>query len=187
MTGPAPCGQGVIGVLVARIGGRRRARLLARHHARTGAQARSAIADRIRAGEQVGAVPYGYRSCDGPRRRLAVDESTAAVVAQIFTWRATDRIGATVIARRLHADPERYPPPRDTTGTRRRWTRGTVRHILANPAYTGRRVWGRTHQGRPVPAHQWAASAHDAHAALIDDLTFHAAQRPLGRPRSTRG
>lgn len=187
MTAAAPRGGGAIGVLVARLGGRRRARLLARHHARTGAQARTAVAERIRAGEQVGALPYGYRSCNGPRRGLGVDESTAPVVVQIFTWRVTDRIGATVIARRLDADPDRYPPPRDTSGARRRWTRGIVRHILANPVYTGRRVWGRTHQGRPAPAHRWATSAHDAYPALIDDLTFHAAQRPLGPPRSKHG
>lgn len=181
--GRALRGEGVLGGPVAWVGARRLARSLTRHHARTGVLAHAAIAARVRAGDQVGAVPYGYRRGEGPRRRLIVDEPTAAVVVRIFTWRATSRIGATRIAGRLDADPDRYPPPLDTRGVRRRWTRGLVRHILANPAYTGRHVWGRTHHGRPVPAAGWVASAPNAHPRLVDDLTFNAAQRLLSRGR----
>lgn len=196
MTGRAPGSGAVFGALVGRITGWRRARFLARHHARTGAQARTAIADRIRAGDHVGAAPYGYRiAVDSStprqgvrqRRTLIVDEVTAPVVVQIFTWRATNRIGATVIARRLDADLDRYPPPTDANGARRRWTRGVVRHVLAKLVYTGRRVWGRTCDGRSTPGDEWVASERYAHPALVDDLTFRAAQRALGPTRSGRG
>lgn len=166
---------------------RRRARELARHHTLTGALARAAVADRIRAGEHLGAAPYGYRIRVVPgdphalaaRGVLIPDESTTAVVRQIFTWRTTDRIGPTVIAQRLTADPQRYPPPRRADGTARTWTRGIVRHILTNPVYIGHRTWGRTRQGRPTPARQWVASPRDAYPPLVDQLTFTAAQRPL--------
>lgn len=183
-TWPARCWARAFGPILRR----RRARELARHHAFTGALARAAVADRIRAGEHLGAAPYGYRVRTGaldvggsaaPTRGLIPDETTAAVVRQIFTWRATDRIGPTVIARRLTVDPQRYPPLQRADGSSRRWTRGIVRHILTNPVYSGHRTSGRTRQGRPTSAQQWVASPADAYPPLVDQLTFNAAQRPF--------
>jgi len=153
---------------------RRRARELARHHTLTGALARAAVADRTRAGEHLDAAPYGYRI-----RVVPEDPHALAARGVLIPDESTDRIGPTVIAPRLTADPQRYPPPRRAVGTARPWTRGIVRHILANPVYIGHRTWCRTQQGRPTPARQWVASPRNAHPSLVDQLTFNAAQRPL--------
>lgn len=166
---------------------RRRSRMLARHHAATGAKAQAAIAARIRSGDHVGAVPYGYDlhpsthhgPVAAPRRTLVPDPVTASVVVQIFTWRTEHDLGATMIAAALAADPHRYPSPRRRDGGHRPWTRSVVRHILANPVYLGRPAWGRTHRGRPAPTSTWVLPEHRFHPALINPDTFYLAQQPL--------
>lgn len=173
----------VAGYVVGRARARRRARQLG---VRAGARAQVVIAERVRAGQHVGAAPYGYQvSGSGARRRLRIDRTEAAVVRQIFDWRIADKVGATVITRRLMADPQRFPPPRGRDGRPRPWIAKSVTRLLTNPVYTGHTMWGRTRHGRSLPPEQWVTSSDGAHYPLIDPTVFLLAQRPLRSRRRT--
>lgn len=165
---------------------------LAAHHAETTRRARAAMVDIVQAGYQIGPPPYDYRSLhirvtdpsghSKLRVVLVPDWQTAAVVKQIFTWRADHSMTFTVIAARLNSDPRQYPAP----APNRRWTAKTVRRIVTNVKYTGRQVWARTIAGRPAPIEQWVTSAPKVHEPLVDERTFHRAQpRPSGHLPST--
>src|SRR6201984_2019582 len=128
--------------------------------------------------------------------RLEPDPETAHVVQWMFAQRLAGHSVAR-ITRALNdagvpcpsaADPERNP---HRTGAA--WTLRTVAAILANPRYTGRQVWNRQ-PSEPVlvdPAdtglgHKqvqrwnlpegWVISKHPAHAALVSEADFIAAQ-----------
>jgi site-specific DNA recombinase len=96
------------------------------------------------------------------------------------------------------ADPGRNP---HRTGTA--WTLRTVAAILANPRYTGRQVWNRQRTGFDLvdPANTalghrqvqrwnlpegWVISRHPAHAALVSETDFIAAQDATA-PRGPAG
>ncbi len=146
------------------------------------------LAEHALDGWNIGPAPYGYVAARVPhpvpvkasqgrsKTRLALDPVRAPVIEQIFTWRVIDKLGMTTIAKRLNADPARYPAPRPESG----WTTQTVFAVLGNPKYTGHMVYGRrrTRQGRrvKVPADQWLWSPQPAHPAIIDRDTWHAAQ-----------
>jgi len=78
-------------------------------------------------GYNIGGAPYGYapdriahpnpaKAAQGrTKTRLVLDAHRAPVVAQIFTWRTVDKLGATTIANRLNADPAAYPSPKPAT------------------------------------------------------------------------
>jgi hypothetical protein len=139
-------------------GNRNQLDVLAAHHAETTRRARHALAELVRAGYQIGPPPYGYRTMriritdptgHSKLRTILVPEwHTAAVVAQIFYWRAEQRLSFTAIARRLNSDPPRYPTPTQFG----RWNAEAVKRITTNPKYTGRQVWARTIAGRPAPS-----------------------------------
>jgi Recombinase len=165
------------------------AAVLAAHHAETTQRARRAMVELVRAGYQIGPAPYGYHTLrirvtdtTGHARFRVVlvpDWHTASVVTQIFYWRADQGLGFRAIARRLNAEPRRYPSP-SRSGP---WTPGAVRRVVTNPRYTGRQVWARTVAGRPAPVEQWVTSAPMVHEPLIDDRTFHRARpRTAGQP-----
>ncbi len=138
-------------------------------------------------GWNIGTPPYGYTAERIPhpvpvkaaqgrtKSRLALDPVPAAAVAQIFTWRACERLGVTTITARLHADPEQYPPPKGGL-----WTEIGVYNILANPKYTGHMVWNRTSKrngGRHLnPPAEWIWTPKPAHPAIITRELFDAAQ-----------
>ncbi|RSM65002.1 hypothetical protein DMH04_50030 [Kibdelosporangium aridum] len=155
---------------------------LAAHHAETTRRARAAMVEIVRAGYQIGPPPYGYRALrirvitpNGRSKLRAVlvpDWQTAAVVRQIFIWRADHRLKFAVIAARLNSDPRQYPAPVPSG----RWNAKAVRRIATNPKYVGRQVWARTVAGCPVPTEQWITSAPNAHQQLIDERTFRRAQ-----------
>jgi hypothetical protein len=96
------------------------------------------------------------------------------------------------------ADPGRNP---HRTGTA--WTLRTVAAILANPRYTGRQVWNRQRTDFELadPANTslghrqvqrwnlpegWVISKHPAHAALVSETDFIAAQ-DMAAPRGPAG
>jgi len=155
---------------------------LASHHAETTRRARAAMVEIVRAGYQIGPPPYGYRALrirvtdpSGHSKLRAVlvpDWRTAAVVKQIFIWRADHGLTFGVIAARLNNDRGQYPAPTPN----RPWTAKAVRRIVTNVKYTGRQVWARTVAGRPAPMEQWVTSAPKVHERLVDDRTFHRAQ-----------
>jgi len=101
-------------------------------------------------GWNTGVPPYGYTAQRVPhpvplkaaqgatKTRLIPAPVPAAAVAQIFTWRAVNRLGISTITNRLNADHEQFPPPRGDT-----WTEASVYALLQNPKYTGHMVWNR--------------------------------------------
>jgi hypothetical protein len=156
--------------------------VLAAHHAGTTSRARQAMVEIVRAGYQLGPPPYGYRALrirvadpsgrSKLRTVLVPDWETAAVVKQVFAWRAHHGLKLAAIAARLNDDLSQYPAPRPSG----RWTAKAVQRIVTNVKYTGRQVWARTVDGRPTPAEQWVTSAPKVHEPLIDERTFHLAQ-----------
>jgi len=164
----------------------RQARLLAAHHAWTTARARQAQLDLVRAGYHLGPVPYGYLpqpvtvpAPDGHARhriRLVLDPGPAAIVAAAFRLRVTHRLTPSAIATALRTAQAHYSDIADpATGRPRPWTAASIGRVLTNPVYTGATVWGRTHNGQPVPPEHWAVCPH-AHQPIIDGKTFYLAQ-----------
>jgi site-specific DNA recombinase len=128
--------------------------------------------------------------------RLEPDPATAPVVSWMFGQRLAGHSAAR-ITRALNdagvpcpsaADPGRNPH-RAGAG----WTLRTVAAILANPRYTGRQVWNRQPSQAVLvdPANTtlghkqvqrwnlpegWVISRHPAHAALVSEADFIAAQ-----------
>jgi hypothetical protein len=102
--------------------------------------------------------------------------------------------------------PSAADPKRNPHRSKKAWTLGAVRTILANPRYTGRQVWNRqpsaydlidpantglghrqTH--RRIQPDGWVISARPAHAALVSEADFIAAQdirAPRGNPQPGR-
>jgi len=138
--------------------------------------------------------------------RLEPDPATAPVVRWMFAQRLAGHSAAR-ITRALNdagipcpsaADPERNP---HRTGAA--WALRTVAAILANSRYTGRQVWNRQRSDFDLadPAstslgHRqvqrwnlpegWVISKHPAHAALVSEADFIAAQ-DLAVPRGPAG
>ena len=112
-------------------------------------------------GWNIGTPPYGYaaqkvthpvpfKAQQGrTKTRLILDPPRAAVVAQMFLWRAEGQAG-----RADHHRPAQRlstgttTPPDPATG----WTDSGVRSILGNPKYTGHMVFGRTRKANGITA-----------------------------------
>jgi site-specific DNA recombinase len=140
-------------------------------------------------GWNIGTPPHGYRAERHPhpnplkasqgrtKTRLAINPATAPAIRAIYTWRTQDKVGVPTICARLNADPGTYPPPPGAAG----WNITTVHVILANPKYTGHMVYGRrrNRNGRhiPQPPDQWLWSPQPTHPPIIDQATWHAAQK----------
>jgi site-specific DNA recombinase len=99
-----------------------------------------------------GRAPYGYRSVGGV---LEPSEAVVPIVRRIFDEAVAGRTPGT-IARALNE--EGIPAPQGGRG----WTEQGLRVILANRAYTGERY-----------------GVKDAHAALVSERTWSAAQSAL--------
>jgi site-specific DNA recombinase len=138
--------------------------------------------------------------------RLEPDPVTAPVVSWMFGQRLAGHSAAR-ITRALNdagvpcpsaADPDRNPH-RAGSG----WTLRTAAAILANPRYTGRQVWNRQPSEAVLvdPANTglghkqvqrwnlpegWVISKHPAHAALVSEADFIAAQ-DAAAPRGPAG
>lgn len=98
-----------------------RQRVLRDYHAANLATARAVSEELVRAGFNIGDVPYGYRAhrvrMQPPGRRprwrirLAIEPVEASTVRMIFLWCGEDRLSLTEIRRRLAVS--RYPAPLD--------------------------------------------------------------------------
>lgn len=153
------------------------------YHAANLAHARTVAEQMVRAGFNVGTVPYGYRAqrvrvaSTGQRSRwrtrLVLEPVEAATVKMIFTWRGVDGLTIAEICQRLAA--ARYPAPlAPDSGQPGEWDASNVRAVLRNPKYLGRQVWGRRHHGRPVPADRWVWSPVWAHPPIVSAAEFSA-------------
>lgn len=142
--------------------------------------ARHATIAAVRAGFHTGPVPYGYRARSVPvllangrtvhRRRLVPAPGTAKIVNRIFAWTAAGHEPSQTAARLRRLE---CPAPGNTG-----WSSTTVRAILSNLKYTGRQVWSRHIAGRPAHPADWVVSAPNAHAPLVSDEVFIAANPP---------
>ena len=128
--------------------------------------------------------------------RLEPDPDTAPVVRWMFAQRLAGHSVARITRALNEAGvpcPSAADPARNPHRTAAGWTLGTVAAILANPRYTGRQVWNRqrTDSDLADPAiHRsatsrcsggtcltgWVISNRPAHAALVSEADFIAAQ-----------
>jgi site-specific DNA recombinase len=93
----------------------------------------------------IGIAPYGYRylvNAKGKQNALAVNPRAAPIVERIFAEAAT--LSGKKIAKRLTEDgiPAPLQPGRSTPNPAG-WSATTIRDMIHNPAYTGRRPYGR--------------------------------------------
>jgi site-specific DNA recombinase len=147
-----------------------------------------ALAKRSADGYWIGRIPFGYVSV-GPRTGLLVEDGhKAQVVRTLFArYVAGESIRALRLWLNTCAGPNGGPLPSPLGAL---WTDVQVRRMLANVAYTGRRLinWasyskitGRSH-GNPN-----AQIVQGRHPALVDDATFaRAAERLSANPKRHR-
>jgi len=138
--------------------------------------------------------------------RLEPDPETAPVVAWMFAQRLAGHSAARITRALNDAGvpcPSASDPGRNPHRTGAAWTLRTVAAILANPRYTGRQVWNRQRTdfdlvdpGDTALGHRqvqrwnlpegWVISRHPAHAALVSEADFIAAQDTTA-PRGPAG
>ncbi len=144
-----------------------------------------------------GRVPYGYRYVrrgEGVPGYLVIEDAEAELVLRLYGWLIEERMTIRRILKRLNLGPWR---PRSGN---RRWSLSTVRHILADPVYTGvayahryryvpgkptrdpRVCRGHESPGRRLkPEEEWIPIPVPA---IIDQDTYHQAQAQLARNAS---
>jgi site-specific DNA recombinase len=148
------------------------------------AQQRQAMQD----GEFVGArAPYGYRKDPENCHKLLIDEDTAKVVRQIFTW-AYECVGLNEITRRLNEagipTPSHYKKKTGEISHENligngKWQTRTVAKILSSEVYTGDLVQGKT---KSVDHRQTKADEENyirvsgTHEAVVSHEVFNAVQ-----------
>jgi site-specific DNA recombinase len=138
--------------------------------------------------------------------RLVPDPVTAPVVRWMFAQRLAGHSAARITRALNDAGvpcPSASDPGRNPHRKGARWALRTVAAILANPRYTGRQVWNRQRTDFDLadPANTglghrqvqrwnlpegWVISKHPAHAALVSEADFIAAQRQTA-PRGPAG
>jgi len=138
--------------------------------------------------------------------RLEPDPATAPVVKWMFAQRLAGHSVARITRALNDAGipcPSAADPARNPHRTGAGWTLRTVAAILANPRYTGRQVWNRQRTDFDLvdPANTglghkqvqrwnlpegWVISKHPAHAALVSEADFIAAQDATA-PRGPAG
>ena len=138
--------------------------------------------------------------------KLEPDPVTAPVVAWMFSRRLAGHSAARITRALNDAGvpcPSAADPGRNRHRTGAGWTLRTVTAILANPRYTGRQVWNRqpshavlVDPGNTTLGHKqvqrwnlpegWVISKYPAHAALVSEADFIAAQQ-ITAPRGPAG
>ena len=138
--------------------------------------------------------------------KLEPDPVTAPVVSWMFAQRLAGHSAARITRALNDAGvqcPSQADPGRNPHRTGNGWTLRTVAAILANPRYTGRQVWNRQPSEAVLvdPANtglghkqvqrwnlpeRWVISRHPAHAALVSEADFIAAQE-MAVPRGPAG
>ncbi|MBL9083044.1 MAG: recombinase family protein [Planctomycetales bacterium] len=147
-----------------------------------------------------GTLSYGYggRPIEGaftkrklPRREIIIDETTAAVVRQIFRWYVDERLDVIEIIRRLNADPSIPKPPKSQN---EEWTRLAVRNILKNTRYRGLWKYG-VCESVFLPEADYVRQRQRVEPLkevqiddlrIVDDALWYAAQERLATERSGR-
>ena len=154
-------------------------------------------------GFATGGRTYGYGTVaeDNPtdldrvRRRYVIDEPEAIVVRRIFR-EYIEGTAVKAIVHRLNAEglPAPHDKGRGNKGARG-WIPGTINAIVRNERYLGRLTWNaREWIKNPLtgkrnavarPREQWTTTEQPK-LAIVDDLTFAAAQRRTRTNRDTK-
>lgn len=157
---------------------------------------RAVFREKRRAGKYIGSfAPYGYRKDSADHNRLAVDETAAQVVREIFRL-CLEGWGKAKIASHLNErgipSPSEYKQQNGATGRRvSPWNATAVGRILKNEMYLGRMVQGtrrkasyKSKQLLMVPPSEWVR-VEGTHPPIVDVDTFAAAGELLqSRTRS---
>lgn len=171
-----------------------------RYAAKTSADVRRTFDTKRRRGEFIGAfAPYGYLKNPQNRSAFVVDENTAPVIRNIYSWFVYEGMKTEGIAKRLNAlgipNPSAYKYQIGLThqnGHRGKhndglWNPKTIRDILKNQVYIGNMVQGRqtiisykVHKRYDTAPEDWFVVEH-THAPIIDDALFEQAQSLLRR------
>lgn len=129
----------------------------------------AALAAKVRRGEHIGKIPYGYNRKD---KKLEINEEEAKVVRQIYSWYNQGKWGFKRITHQLN-DLGIKPKIKD------KWQVTSVQRILSNPIYYGTfihnqyttvKVGGRKKQIRN-PKEKWLVYENH-HPAIITESEF---------------
>lgn len=98
----------------------------------------SAMAAKVRRGERVGKVPFGYKAED---KKMIINEEEAPTVRKIFKWYNEDGLGFKNITHKLNEELllGNVAKPRKAD----KWQLTTVQTIIRNPAYAGIFIYNR--------------------------------------------
>ena len=90
-----------------------------------------ALAAKVRRGEHLGQIPYGYKSVN---KKLTINEEVAPTIRKMFEW-YNGGLGFKAVMHKLNKELEKgnVVPPKKST----RWQVTSVRTIIRNPAYAG--------------------------------------------------
>ncbi len=91
-----------------------------------------ALAAKVRRGEHLGQIPYGYKSVN---KKLQIDEEVAPTIRKIFHWYNHHGLGFKSVMYKLNEELEKgnVVPPQRTE----KWQLTTVQSIIKNASYTG--------------------------------------------------
>lgn len=92
----------------------------------------AAMGAKVRRGEHVGKVPFGYKLVD---KKLEIDEKEAPTVRKIFKWYVEDGIGMKNITNMLNEEMRLGNVARPRKA--KHWQLTSVQTILRNPTYAG--------------------------------------------------
>lgn len=175
-----------------------------RYAAKTSADVRRTFDTKRRRGEFIGAfAPYGYLKNPQNKSAFVVDENTAPVIRNIYSWFVYEGMKTEGIAKRLNVlgipNPSAYKHQIGLThqnGHRGKhndglWNPKTIRDILKNQVYIGNMVQGRqaiisykVHKRYDTASEDWFV-VENTHAPIIDLTLFEQAQNLLRRDSRT--
>lgn len=163
---------------------------------------RAVFRSRMQSGKRCsGAIPYGYRRDPEDKNHLLIDEEAAEVVCRIYQM-VLEGMGPTAIAEKLSEDkvliPSAYLEQRKGGNVSRnhsyhdpyRWNCTAVGYILDKQEYMGHTVLGKTVCENFKTKKRRKANPDElmifpnTHEAIIDEETWHTAQRV--RKRSSK-
>lgn len=142
----------------------------------------AALAAKVRRGEHIGKVPYGYKRVN---QKLVIEEEEAKTVRQIYQW-YIDGWGFITITKELNRLGVK-PKVKDI------WQMSTVQRMIRNPLYKGTfilnqytnvKVGGRKKQIRN-PIEKWLVFSHH-HPAIIDEETWDQANQQTTSQRTKK-
>src|SRR5439155_2436360 len=112
---------------------------------------------------------------DRDTKTLTAHPEHAPVVRDIYKWAARENLGAPAIAKRLNECGIDIPN-KDTAHEVHRsthgWHQSTINRLIKNPRYVGRGIY--------------AGAETSAYPALVDEVTFQAAQKGFARRQKER-